>query len=83
MDDGGTKITIYKKPTHTYQYLNFTSHHPLVHKLSVVCTRTNGAKLYVTTPDDQQAETDHVSNALRANNYEEWALNVPSTTQSG
>ena len=65
------------KPTHTDQYLNFTSHHPLVHKRSVVHTLTNRAKLYVTTPDDQQAEIDHVRNALRADNYEEWALNVP------
>ena len=24
-----------------------------------------------------QAEIDHVRNALRANKYEEWALNVP------
>ena len=35
------------------------------------------AKLYVTTPDDQQAEIHHVCNAPRANNYEKWALNVP------
>ena len=53
MDDGGTKITIYWKPTHTDQYLKFTSHHLLVHTRYVV--RTNRAKLYVTTPDDQQA----------------------------
>ena len=64
-------------PTHTDQYLNFTSHHPLVHKRSVVRTLTNRAKLYVITPDDQQAEIDHVRNAFRANNIEEWALNVP------
>ena len=75
MDDGGTKITIYWKPTHTDQYLKFTSHHLLVHTRYVV--RTNRAKLYVTIPDDQQAVIDHVYNALRANNCEEWAPNVP------
>ena len=56
-------------PTHTDQYLNFTYHHPLVHKRSVVRTLTNRAKLYVITSDDQQAEIDHVRNAFRANNY--------------
>ena len=52
MDDGGTKIIIYRQPTHTDHYLNFTSRHPLIHKRSVVRTPTNRAKLYVTTPGD-------------------------------
>ena len=55
----------------TDQYLNFTFHHSLVHKLSVVRIKTNSAELYVTTLDDQQADIEHVRNALRANNYED------------
>ena len=77
IDEGGTKITNHKKPTHTDNYLNFTSHHPVVHKRYVVRILTNRAKLHVATPDDQQAQMDHVNNASRANNYEEWVLNVP------
>ena len=77
LDDASTKITIYRKPTHTDQYLNFNSQHPLIHKRSVVRTLTSRAQLYVTTAEDRKAEISHVRNALRANNYKEWALDIP------
>ena len=77
LDDASTKITIYRKPTHTDQYLNFNSHHPLIHKRSVVRTLTTLTQLYVTTSEDRKAEISHVRNAVRANNYKEWALDVP------
>ena len=32
-DSGGLKLFIYRKPTDTDQYLNFSSHHPIEHKL--------------------------------------------------
>ena len=76
-EDGGTKITIYRKPTHTDQYLNFSSNHPLEHKRSVVRTLTHRAKEFVTTSEDQECELKHVHNALRTNGYTEWALVVP------
>ena len=77
LDDTSTKIIIYRKSTHTDQYLNFNSHHPLIHKRSVVITLTTRAQLYVTTAEDRKAEISHVRNALRANNYKDWALDVP------
>ena len=77
LDDASTKITIYKKPTHTDQYLNFNSHHPLIHKRSVVRTLTTRTQLYVTTAEDRKAEISDVRNALRASNYKEWALDAP------
>ena len=73
-------MTISRKPTHTDQYLNFNSHHPLIHKRSVVRTLTTRAQLYVTTAEDRRAELSHVRNAPWTNNYKAWALDVPPTT---
>ena len=77
LDDGSMKMTIYRKPTHTNQYLNFKSHHPLTHKRSVVRTLTNRAQQYDTTAEDRKSELAYVHNALRANGYPEWALAPP------
>ena len=37
-EDGSLKLLVHRKPTHTDQYLNYESHHPLHQKLGVIRT---------------------------------------------
>ena len=62
--DGSTKITIYRKPTHTDQYLLMDSHHPLHHKLGVIRTLTHRAKTLITKPEDKAEELERIRSVL-------------------
>ena len=54
------QVSVYRKPTHTDQYLVFDSHYPLEHKLSVIRTLFHRAETVVTTPEDKDSELKHV-----------------------
>uniref|UniRef100_A0A1A8L603 Helix-turn-helix domain-containing protein n=1 Tax=Nothobranchius pienaari TaxID=704102 RepID=A0A1A8L603_9TELE len=72
-DDGSIKITIYRKPTHTDQYLLWTSEHPTAHKLSVfrpVYERTS----FITDETDRKQEEEHIKQALSLCQYPKWAI---------
>jgi len=66
-ENGGLKLQIYRKPTHTDQYLNFSSHHPIEHKLSVVRTLLERSQCLVTEIEDRKQDyiVFHVEEALR------------------
>ena len=44
-ENGSLSITVYRKPTHTYQYLQWDSHHNLSAKFSVINTLSHRDKL--------------------------------------
>ena len=72
--DGTVKLLIYRKPTHTDQYLNFNSHHLLQHKLGVIRTLLDRAHRVVTDTDDRKKEEDYIKKALAKCNYPNWAI---------
>ncbi|XP_072028489.1 uncharacterized protein [Amphiura filiformis] len=74
--DGEIKLLIYRKPTHTDQYLNLNSHHPLQHKLGVVRTLLDRAERIVTDPKDRQKEEDHIRNRQNITNQ---LIDIPDT----
>ena len=64
LEPGLLKFTLYRKPTHKDQYLDFSSHHPLQHKYSVTKTLLHRAKCIVSDPNDLKKEVPHIATAL-------------------
>jgi len=53
-------LSVYRKTTHTDQYLNFMSHYPIDHKMSVVRTLLERSQNLVSEPEDKKKEDIHV-----------------------
>jgi len=68
------KLLVYRKKSHTDQYLNFGSHHPLNHKLAVIRTLLERCYSIVTKDDDQKKEEEHVAKALSECGYPPWII---------
>ena len=67
--DGYLTTSVYRKPTHTDQYLAYDSHHPQSVKRSIVKCLYNRAKRLVTNPSVISEEKKHLSFVLFSNGY--------------
>ena len=62
-------ILVYRKETHTDQYLNSDSHHPLQHKLSAIRTILDRCVNIVTDDEDWKSEVEYSIEALSFSGY--------------
>ena len=73
-ENGGLSITVYRKPTHTDQYLQWDSHHNLTAKFSVINTLFHRAKTVCSNPVLLKQEKEHLRKALTQCKYPTWTL---------
>ncbi len=76
-EDGSLKFSVYRKPTHTDQYLQYDSHQPMEHKMGVIRTLTHRARTIITEPEDKEEEMKHLKKVLRIAGYPKWAWQAP------
>ena len=70
MHCGNSILTsVYRKPARTDRYLDYTSHHPSVHKAAVVKTLISRANALSSSSILLQQEHAVIARALVANNY--------------
>ena len=67
--DNTISVRVYRKPTHTDQYLKFTSHHLARAKKSVITSLFNRAKNIISNLSDKEKEENHLTGVLQANGY--------------
>ena len=73
--EGRLHTTVYRKPTHTDQYLHWDSLHPVSSKYSVVGTLHHRANTICSDQQLLKEEEDHLTKALMKCKYPKWALN--------
>ena len=73
--DGAFTTKVFRKPTHTDQYLQWNSNHNLASKYSVINTLTHRARTICFTPELLNKELKHLEEVLRQCKYPRWAIN--------
>ena len=73
-EDGTIKLLVYRKKTHTDQYLNFSSHHSLHQKLGAIQTLLDRCNNIVTDPEDRRKEEEYITKGLQECGYLKWTI---------
>ena len=69
---GSLSTTVYRKSTHTDQYLMFDSHHPLIYKLGLIRTLFHRANNIPSTEESKSREREHLKSTLC--DYQNWTF---------
>ena len=77
-EEGKLSFSVYRKPTHTDQYLQFDSNQPLQHKLGVIRTLHHRCMMLCTEEDDKMKEIEHLKKVLSVSGYTKsaWSLST-------
>ena len=67
--DNTISVRVYRKLTHTDQYLKFTSHHLARAKKSAITLLFDRAKNIISNPYDKEKEENHLTTVLQANGH--------------
>ena len=74
-NNGEISVLVYRKSTHTDQYLNYSSHHQTSCKESVVSFLFNRTYPIITNKDDLHKENARIKQMLKENGYRESIIN--------
>ena len=78
-NDGSLQTKVYRKPTHTSQYLKWDSHHAISNKYSVISSLLHRAKYICSSQELLQQEQKQIQEALVLSKYPMWAINRMKT----
>ena len=70
-NNGEISVLVYRKPTHTDQYLHYISHHQINCKERVVSSLLNRAYSIITNKNDLTNENVTITQMLKGNGYQE------------
>ena len=73
--DGSLQTKLYRKPTHTNQYLQWDSHYAMSNKYSVISSLLHTAKDICSNKDSLEEEQMQIKEALSTCKYPAWAIN--------
>ena len=73
--DGSLATTVYRKPTHTNQYLQWDSHHAITNKYSIISFLLHRVKHICSNQQLLEEEQTHIQRALSMCKYPDWAIN--------